>query len=34
MGTKIFTRTMWTLFVAAVVTGYATSLARLAGIEV
>jgi len=34
MGTKIFTRTMWTLFAAAVMTGYATSLARLVGIEV
>jgi hypothetical protein len=34
MVTKVFTRLLWAALVAAVLTGYATSLARLAGVQV
>ncbi len=34
MVTKVFTRAIWTVLVAAVMTGYATAVARLAGIEI
>jgi hypothetical protein len=34
MFTKVFTRTLWTVLVAAVMTGYATAVVRLAGVEI